>query len=628
MPICAQKFLIDQRNQRKLLNNSIGLVSVLRETTTNEPEMFSDQPIAFVDDLNEPSTSNFDPNTNQNQNLGHREIKSLTGKSSLQIPTHDFEFSMIQNFRFRSADVTAASSASPYNRVELNEVSKAADRYSISDRAAAAIATATLIDFGMITSNDTHLIIDRNKIRRSREKVRTNQMQNLSFDGIQALYFDGRKDFTKVFLNDAIKTVKEEHISFIQEPYSYFIGHKTPESGTADSICHTIESILDEKGIPLTAIKAIGCDGTNVNTGEMGGVIRKLEVKWNRPLQWIICMLHMNELPLRAIITTIDGTTTGPRAFSGPIGSRLNYCELSEPVEFDPITFDHNTECLDEISDTLNTDQKYLFDICVAISNGEFSRKLAHRAPGAISHSRWLTTANRILRLYVSERNPSQKLRTLATYIIKVYAPMVFEIKKNWSIVNGPLHIARIINLSKCLPQEYFNIVKVSLSRNAYLAHPEHVMLALLNDDDLEVRRNGWLNVLNARNMANDQTLRIFKVPKLNFDCTDYKDLVTIDSTDPPLLQCIEVNAEKIEFLSSKPLLDHDIGVDLAKIPLHTQAVERCVKVVTEASKSVCGEKKRNGWIANTLGSRNIMPKFNTKSDFTFSNTFQQNLKI
>lgn len=161
VPICAQKFLIDQRNQRKLLNNSIGLVSVLRETTTNEPEMFSDQPIAFVDDLNEPSTSNFDPNTNQNQNLGHREIKSLTGKSSLQIPTHDFEFSMIQNFRFRSADVTAASSASPYNRVELNEVSKAADRYSISDRAAAAIATATLIDFGMITSNDTHLNHDQ-----------------------------------------------------------------------------------------------------------------------------------------------------------------------------------------------------------------------------------------------------------------------------------------------------------------------------------------------------------------------------------------------------------------------------------------------------------------------------------
>lgn len=622
MPIQEQKFLIDQRSQRKLLNNSIGLVSVLRETTTNssnETSMHSDHPIALVDDLNEPSTS---------QNLCHREVKSLAPNISLEIPTGNFEFNMKQYLRFHSDDSTEAYSASSYNMVELNEVSKAADRYSISDRAAAAIATATLIDFGLISANDNQLIIDRNKIRRSREKIRTRQMQNLSFDGIQALYFDGRKDLTKVYQNNAIKTVKEEHISFIQEPNSFYIGHKTPESGTADSICHTIESILHEKGIPVTAIKAIGCDGTNVNTGEVGGVIRKLEVKWNRPLQWIICMLHMNELPLRAIITTIDGTTTGPRAFSGPIGSRLNYCELSEPVEFDPITFDYNTECLDQILDTLNTDQKYLFDICVAISNAEFSRKLAHRAPGAISHSRWLTTANRILRLYVSEKNPSQKLRTLATYIIKVYAPMVFEIKKNWSIVNGPLHLARIINLSKCLPQEYFNVVKVSLSRNAYLAHPENVMLALLNDDDMEVRQNGWLNVFNARNISNDQTLRIFKVPKLNFDCTDYKDLVTIDSTDPPLLRSIEVNAENIEFLSSKPLLDHDIGVELAKIPLHTQAVERCVKVVTEAAKSVCGEEKRNGWIANTLGSRNIMPKFNTKSDFRFSNTFKQNLKI
>ena len=34
----------------------------------------------------------------------------------------------------------------------------------------------------------------------------------------------------------------------------------------------------------------------------------------------------------------------------------------------------------------------------------------------------------------------------------------------------------------------------------------------------------------------------------------------------------------------------------ISKFPCHTQAVERCVKLVTEASAAVC-EKDRDGWI-------------------------------
>lgn len=56
------------------------------------------------------------------------------------------------------------------------------------------------------------------------------------------------------------------------------------------------------------------------------------------------------------------------------------------------------------------------------------------------------------------------------------------------------------------------------------------------------------------------------------------------------------------------------------KLSCNTQPVERCVKLVTEASKSVCGEHRRNGFIINTLESRKIMPIFRTKSDFN-SNT-------
>lgn len=236
-----------------------------------------------------------------------------------------------------------------------------------------------------------------------------------------------------------MKTVKEEHISFVQEPYSLFIGHKAVESSKAGSIVAAIIETLIEKKINPDDINGVGSDGTNVNTGETGGVIVKLEMEWNRPLQWNICLIHANELPLRALITKFDGGTKGPHTYSGSIGKRLTDCLERPVVEFDPIPF-LCPRNLEEISETLNSDQKYLFDICIAISEGNVSKELAERSPGPLAMARWVTTGNRILRLYVSDPAPSTNLKTLARYIMTVYAPMIFEIKHKSSIVYGPIH--------------------------------------------------------------------------------------------------------------------------------------------------------------------------------------------
>ena len=47
---------------------------------------------------------------------------------------------------------------------------------------------------------------------------------------------------------------------------------------------------------------------------------------------------------------------------------------------------------------SLSTDQKYLYAICQAVVSGYFPVDLIHKCPGKMAHSRWLTTANRILR--------------------------------------------------------------------------------------------------------------------------------------------------------------------------------------------------------------------------------------
>lgn len=74
--------------------------------------------------------------------------------------------------------------------MELPEVARIADRFGISDRAAAALATATLVDFEIISSDDKTFVIDRSKIRRHRKKLRESQTWNLNFTDIQGLYFD------------------------------------------------------------------------------------------------------------------------------------------------------------------------------------------------------------------------------------------------------------------------------------------------------------------------------------------------------------------------------------------------------------------------------------------------------
>lgn len=61
----------------------------------------------------------------------------------------------------------------------------------------------------------------------------------------------------------------------------------------------------------------------------------------------------------------LDGTTTGPGSFTGPLGNKLKDSENLLLVRFQAI------QCnLPEISNTNDTDQRYLFEICQAISSG------------------------------------------------------------------------------------------------------------------------------------------------------------------------------------------------------------------------------------------------------------------
>ena len=57
------------------------------------------------------------------------------------------------------------------------------------------------------------------------------------------------------------------------------------------------------------SIQALGSDSTNANTGWEVCVIQFVESILNKRLNWLICALHTNELPLRHRIVEFDGKT-------------------------------------------------------------------------------------------------------------------------------------------------------------------------------------------------------------------------------------------------------------------------------------------------------------------------------
>ena len=118
------------------------------------------------------------------------------------------------------------------------------------------------------------MVVDRNKIRRQRKKVRETIQSLSSGVSITALYFDGRKDKTLVLKKHGKKfyrrTVMEEHYVLVQEPDCKYLGHITPKSSSAADISSGIIEFLKSSEVDMKKLAEVGCDGTVVNSGYKG----------------------------------------------------------------------------------------------------------------------------------------------------------------------------------------------------------------------------------------------------------------------------------------------------------------------------------------------------------------------
>ena len=175
----------------------------------------------------------------------------------------------------------------------------------------------------------------------------------------------------------------------------------------------------------------------------------------------------------------------------------------------------------------LSKDQKYLLEMCNAVSAGVCPPSLVNLYPGWLNHARWLTTANRILRLYVVSVEPSGQLIALTTFIMKVYTPTWFNIKRNSSYIHGPKNLWSMIFRSRYLSDDLKAVIDPILQRNAFFAHQENILVAMLHDSRKHIRELALKRIMVARNQQEPSSdPREFKVPKLNFHARDYTDMI------------------------------------------------------------------------------------------------------
>ena len=174
-----------------------------------------------------------------------------------------------------------------------------------------------------------------------------------------------------------------------------------------------------------------------------------------------------------------------------------------------------------------------------------------------------------------------------------------------------PLNLMKTIQLVRTLDPKTTDIAFPVVQRNAFFSHPENIILSKITDPRKHIRQIGYRRIRKSRSNTLNKTVRKFQVPKLNFDAVSYTDLIdwqTVNVTEPPLTK--NLSNEKLDEL----IVTGDI-FPLPKYPNHTQSVERCIKLVTEASSLVTGTQRSDGLIRSSIISRKNFPRIESKAD-------------
>ncbi|KAM5147870.1 LOW QUALITY PROTEIN: uncharacterized protein ACMZJ9_011543 [Mantella aurantiaca] len=332
-----------------------------------------------------------------------------------------------------------------------------------------------------------------------------------------------------------------------------------------------------------------------------------VEAKLNHKLICLVCALHTNELPLRHLIKELDGKTLSNNKWSG------NLLDTATELEINPsfvrMSF---PEPLVPLSDTvvkyLSTDQAYGYRLTQAIRTGVLLTDLALLEIGPVSHSMWLTTANRICRIWVSKHGlKGNNLKMITACEIH---PCWFSIKSKFSWVEGPRHILYQLKLLTYQKKAVADIVLPTIQSSSWFAFNEMVLQTLLCLEDQEERKAGVQKIIELRNNDDDTlgdlSVRPRKTPAVNPNATSLLELIDWSEKVYELPLTCKFKISEIGKFVEDPM-------QVPKWPCHGQSIERCVKQVTEASSKLYTHERQEGFIRGQEANRRMMSRNESK---------------
>ena len=181
VPSLERKFLLDQRSERKMVIGSLDKAETSKLAKRSER---SSKRRKYYDSVTRNENDAGPSSANRSETESEVE-------GSDQNSYHDDSDS---DDKYKSE----SESESSRNMMQFPTVARECDRYNVSDTAGAAIATATLIDYGIIKKQERSSIIDRCKLRRQRQLLRARLSEEAKTSLLEvspkSIFFDGRKD--------------------------------------------------------------------------------------------------------------------------------------------------------------------------------------------------------------------------------------------------------------------------------------------------------------------------------------------------------------------------------------------------------------------------------------------------
>ena len=373
--------------------------------------------------------------------------------------------------------------------------------------------------------------------------------------------------------------------------------------------------ILASSGGSTPDFKA-ACNSNITGTWGGAGAIRHLELLLKHKSHCDICMIHVNELPLRCLIIKLDGPYISKSGWTGPIGKLLERVdEIKVNPDFIPFAdVEDLIKLPEEVVCKLSTDQKNCYLLHAALKSGILPPELAKIKCGELSQSRWLTTSQALMMLWTRfhgvEGETLRILELLVRFSLTVYLQLYYQIKVKHNISCAPEHILKSVQLLNQQTDEVKNLITSVIQRGAYHAHSENILASLLTSTDKDDRKFAVDKILTLRN-GNDKgcmEVRYHKTPQLNLSASTTRELIEWNNeTYEPVFTC-ELNCEELKKIYDEPL-------PIPPFSLHTQSCERAVQEVSAASKEVHGENRRDGFVRARMLHREVVPIFGSKKD-------------